>query len=110
MMKTVMNEMEDTCEMKTINNFFMKYIVTVARQSPAPILYRRQHPTTFCSPRRPRSRRYSRRNSDRGFHRWGSVTMGACKGSHQYYYYWEAGCTDMHSGSRHSGRSESVTY
>ena len=35
-MKTFMNKMEDTCEMKTIISFLMKRIANFTRQRPVP--------------------------------------------------------------------------
>ena len=85
-MKTVMNEMEDICETKTINSFLMKYIVTVTRQSPSPHIGPPAacHQILGCSrwPRWWSSWTISEGRTER----WGSVTMGACKGPHQVEY------------------------
>ena len=83
----IYDEKEIIAHFSTDNGIIMPdHKVTGSAEKPAPILIPAAAPITFCSPRRPRSRRYSRRNSERGTHRWGSVTMGACKGSYPVYY------------------------
>ena len=84
-MKTVMNETEDICETKTIINFLMKYIVTVTR-----LLSPSSHtgPPAACQQilGRPRWPRWwsSWITFEGRTERWGSVTVWARKGLHQY--------------------------
>ena len=76
-----MNYKETIYVMKVINDFNRKEVDYVARR-PAPNVDRPRRSVKFCSPRRPQSRSSWRRSNGRP-DRWGSVTMGACKGSHQ---------------------------
>ena len=83
-MKTVMNETEDICETKTIISFLKKHIVTVTRRSPSPHTGPPAacHQILGCSrwPRWWSSWIISEGRTER----WGSVTVWARKGLHQY--------------------------